>query len=136
MATDTTTTSTNTKKQDENKDAYIGQPLDRKGKTLTDDQAIIFNRYNKWKNNLMCLYNHIESYALPYPARTVQFIPNPKQNISSENQYPRYTNCPFIYPSHTTVPKQNQQISTNTDNSNGINEQTHRLPKRCMTPIY
>ena len=127
---------------------FLGQPIDRKGKTLNDDQLKIFNRYNHWKSNLMCLYNHIECYALPYPARTVQFLPNSKVNISSKNQYPRYTNCPFIYPSHCTVPKQgqlNSQINdhkTNSkkkDNDNENNKINHNNPctqSTKMTPIY
>ena len=99
---------------DNKDDVHLGQPIDRKGKALSDDQAKIFNRYNAWKNNLMCLYNHIECYALPYPARTVQFLPNPKQTVSPKNQYERYTNCPFIYPSHCTVPKQDRSASAQT----------------------
>eukprot|EP01083_Nonionella_stella_P022689 62723_1 len=116
-------------KEEDNQDLYLGQPIDRRGKTLTDEQAAIFSRYNHWKQNLMSLYNHIETYALPYPARTVQFLPNPKEIVSPQNQYKRYTNCPFIYPSHCTVPKQERSVSS----SDGMhsNERTSK-----MTPIY
>ena len=91
---------------DNDQDLYLGKPIDRRGRTLTEEQAVIFNRYNNWKNNLMALYNHIEVYALPYPARTVQFLPNAKKIISSENQHKQYTNYPFLYPSYCRVPKQ------------------------------
>ena len=112
MATETTGSSSTTDTPQPNSDAYLGQPIDRKGKTLNDEQAAIFNRYNHWKSNLMCLYNHIESFALPYPARTMQFLPNPSSTLSAQNQYPRYTNCPFLYPSHCTVPKQDPSAQT------------------------
>ena len=106
------------KKPEITSDSYLGQPIDEQAKT--------FNRYTHWKNNLMCLYNHIESFGLPYPARTVQFLPNPKQNILPQNQYKRYTNCPFIYPSYCNVPKQELTSTQMQSNSNNDTEQTQR----------
>jgi len=117
---------------DATNNAFLGQPIDRKGKTLSDEQLAVFNRYNYWKSNLVYLYNHIECYALPYPARTVQFLPNPRHIISSKNQYKRYSNCPFVYPSHCTVPKQERassqtppQMMNNTTNNNNNVKRSH-----------